>query len=219
MIRLGGMPAFFSSLIASRLSYRAGFERSHGDHNRPGQRHAKASVCARRWNPPPRPDARRPGATAAGEGFASRMPVQIFDLAVFHVSAEHVLDETVQSRRDMKTAKRLLIRLLTEAGMPPKRIITDKLRLYEGAKREVMPAVGHHSHKGLNNRAENSHLPLRKRERTMQGFRSPESAAFHLDLLYDSKSLRHPTSKTIGASHPHLSHPRNGALEGPHRRV
>jgi putative transposase len=35
-----------------------------------------------------------------------------------------------------------------------------------------MPAVEHRSHKGLNNRAENSHLPLRKRERIMQGFRS-----------------------------------------------
>ncbi len=35
-----------------------------------------------------------------------------------------------------------------------------------------MPAIEHGSHKGLNNRAENSHLPLRKRERVMQGFRS-----------------------------------------------
>ncbi|PKA38751.1 IS6 family transposase, partial [Rhizobium sullae] len=40
------------------------------------------------------------------------------------------------------------------------------------ARREVMPAVEHRSHKGLNNRAENSHVPLRKRERMMQGFRS-----------------------------------------------
>ena len=36
-----------------------------------------------------------------------------------------------------------------------------------------MPAVEHRSHKGLNNRAENSHLPFRRRERVMQGFRSP----------------------------------------------
>lgn len=86
-----------------------------------------------------------------------------------------VLDEIVQSRRDTKAAKRLLIRLLKKAGMPPKRIITDKLRPYGAAKRDVMPAVEHRSHKGLNNRAENSHLPLRKRERTMQGFRSTGS--------------------------------------------
>ncbi|WP_141211528.1 DDE-type integrase/transposase/recombinase, partial [Brucella grignonensis] len=41
------------------------------------------------------------------------------------------------------------------------------------ARREVMPNVEHWSHKGLNNRAENSHLPLRKRERMVQRFRSP----------------------------------------------
>jgi len=55
----------------------------------------------------------------------------------------------------------------------PKRIITDKLRSYGAAKREVAPGLDHWSHKGLNNRAENSHLPFRKRERVMQGFQSP----------------------------------------------
>jgi putative transposase len=74
----------------------------------------------------------------------------------------YVLDEIVQSRRDTKAVKRLLIRLLKKQGMPPRRIITDKLRSYGAAKREVMPSVEHRSHKGLNNRAENSHLPLRK---------------------------------------------------------
>lgn len=85
---------------------------------------------------------------------------------------EYVLDEIVQRRRDTKAARRLLIRLLKKQGRPPKRIIIDKLRSYGTAKREVMPAIEHRSHKGLNNRAENSHLPLRKREQTMQGFRS-----------------------------------------------
>ena len=84
----------------------------------------------------------------------------------------YVLDEIVQTRRDTKAAKRLLIRLLKKQGLAPKRIVTDKLRSYGAAKRDVMPAVEHRSHKGLNNRAENSHLPLRKRERVMQGFRS-----------------------------------------------
>jgi putative transposase len=56
--------------------------------------------------------------------------------------------------------------------MAPKRIITDKLPSYEAVRRQVMPEVEHRSHKGLNNRAENSHLPLRKRERMMQGIRS-----------------------------------------------
>lgn len=84
----------------------------------------------------------------------------------------YVLDEIVQARRDTKAAKRLLVRLLKKQGLTPKRIVTDKLRSYGAARRTVMPAVEHRSHKGLNNRAENSHVPLRKRERMMQGFRS-----------------------------------------------
>ncbi|WP_262270007.1 IS6 family transposase [Microvirga yunnanensis] len=84
----------------------------------------------------------------------------------------YVLDEIVQSRRDTKAAKRLLRRLLKKQGCPPRRMITDKLGSYAAARRQIMPAVEHRSHKGLNNRAENSHLPLRRRERAMQGFRS-----------------------------------------------
>jgi putative transposase len=84
-----------------------------------------------------------------------------------------VLEEILQSRRDKRAAKRLLIKLMKRWGFVPKRIITDKLRSYGAAKREVAPGIDHWSHKGLNNRAENSHLPFRKRERVMQGFRSP----------------------------------------------
>jgi putative transposase len=84
----------------------------------------------------------------------------------------YVLDEIVQPRRNTKAAKRLLKRLLQKQGMKPKRIITDKLRSYGAAMQQIMPNVEHRSHKGLNNRAENSHVPLRKRERIMQRFRS-----------------------------------------------
>lgn len=59
-----------------------------------------------------------------------------------------------------------------EARPDAARISTDKLRHYGAAKRDVMPGVEHRSHQGLNNRAENSHLPPRERERMMQGFRS-----------------------------------------------
>lgn len=83
-----------------------------------------------------------------------------------------VLDEILQSRRNKRAAKRLLRKLIKRHGLP-KRIVTDKLRSYAAAKREVAPGLEHRSHKGLNNRAENSHLPFRKRERCMQGFRSP----------------------------------------------
>ena len=84
----------------------------------------------------------------------------------------YVPDETVQGRRNTKAAKRLLTRRVRKQGMAPKRIITDKLPSCGAARRQVLPEVEHRSHKSLNNRAENSHLPLRKRERIMQGFRS-----------------------------------------------
>lgn len=84
-----------------------------------------------------------------------------------------VLEEILQPKRDKRAAKRLLVKLMKRWGFVPKRIITDKLRSYGAARREVAPGLDHWSHKGLNNRAENSHLPFRKRERAMQGFRSP----------------------------------------------
>ncbi|MBO9403336.1 IS6 family transposase [Shimia sp. R9_3] len=83
-----------------------------------------------------------------------------------------VLDEIIQPKRNKRAAKRLLRSLIKRLGFIPKRIITDKLRSYGAAKREIAPSLDHWSHKGLNNRAENSHLPFRKRERTMQGHRS-----------------------------------------------
>lgn len=58
----------------------------------------------------------------------------------------------------------------------PRVVITDKLRSYGAALRETMPSVEHRSHKGPNNRAENSHQPARERERAMKGFRSAASA-------------------------------------------
>jgi len=85
----------------------------------------------------------------------------------------YVLDEILQTRRDSKAAARLLRRLLNRQGVAPKRIVTDKLGSYAAARKKIMPAVEHRSHKRLNNRAENSHLPFRRRERAMQGFRSP----------------------------------------------
>jgi putative transposase len=84
----------------------------------------------------------------------------------------YVLDEIIQSCRNTKAARRLLTRLMKKQGMAPKRIVTDKLPSDAAARRQVMPKVEHRSHKGLNNRAENSHVPLRKRERMLQGFRS-----------------------------------------------
>ena len=86
-----------------------------------------------------------------------------------------VLDEILQNKRNTRAAKRLLLRLMKQHGFVPKRIITDKLRSYGAAKRVIAPSIELRSHKGLNNRAENSHLPFRKRERAMQGYRSTAS--------------------------------------------
>ncbi len=83
-----------------------------------------------------------------------------------------VLDILVQSRRDTKAAKRLLRKLLKRQRRPPRVMITDKLASYRAARREVMPSVEHRKHKGLNNRAENSHKPTRRRERQMKRFKS-----------------------------------------------
>ncbi|MEU6889997.1 IS6 family transposase [Streptomyces viridosporus] len=83
-----------------------------------------------------------------------------------------VLDILVQNRRNKAAARRFFRRLLKGIGAVPRVIVTDKLRSYRAAHREVMPSVEHRSHKGLNNRAENSHQPTRQRERAMKGFRS-----------------------------------------------
>ena len=84
-----------------------------------------------------------------------------------------VLDILVRSRRDKQAAKRLLRKLLKRQQRPPRVLITDKLASYGAAKGEVMPSVEHRRHKGLNNRAENSHQPTRRRERQMKRF-SPD---------------------------------------------
>ena len=91
-----------------------------------------------------------------------------------------VLDVLVQSRRNTKAAKHLMRKLLKGQGHSPRVMITDKLRSYGAAKREIMPGVEHRSHKGLNNRAENSHQSTRRRERIMKGFKSARhlSASF-----------------------------------------
>ncbi|GAA3594113.1 IS6 family transposase [Streptomyces osmaniensis] len=85
-----------------------------------------------------------------------------------------VLDILVQNRRDKAAARRFFRRLLKTTQTVPR--VIDKLRSNGAAHREVMPSVEHRSHKGLNNRAENSHPPTRQRERAMKGFRSPGSA-------------------------------------------
>jgi putative transposase len=116
----------------------------------------------------------------------------------------YVLDEIVQPRRDTKAAKRLLRRLLKKQGCPPRRMVTDKLGSYAAARRQIMPAVEHRSHKGLNNRAENSHLPLRRREQAMQGFRSTGGLQRFVSVFSAVRNLFVPPRSRRSALSTHL---------------
>ena len=102
-----------------------------------------------------------------------------------------VLDVLVQRRRNKQAAKRLLRKLLKRQMRPPRVMITDKLASYGAAKREVMPGVEHRQHKGLNNRAENSHQPTRRRERQMKQFKSAGQAQRFLSAHDQINSLFH----------------------------
>jgi putative transposase len=87
-----------------------------------------------------------------------------------------VLDILVQARRDATAAKRLFKHPLAGLRYEPRRIVTDGLLSYGVARREVLPDVRHRTSRYLNNRAENSHRPTRRRERQMQRFKPAEQA-------------------------------------------
>ena len=87
-----------------------------------------------------------------------------------------VLDILVQERRNATAAKRFFKRLLIGLKYKPKHIVTDGLRSYGVTHREILPEVKHRTSRYLNNRAEDSHRPTRRRERQMQRFKSPEQA-------------------------------------------
>ena len=87
-----------------------------------------------------------------------------------------VLDILVQSRRNASAAKRFFKRLLKDLQYKPRRLVTDGLRSYGVAQREVLPDTEHRTSRYLNNRAENSHRPTRRREGQMQRFKSARQA-------------------------------------------
>jgi putative transposase len=80
-----------------------------------------------------------------------------------------VVDVFLQAKRDGTAAKRFFKRLLRSHGGEPRKIVTDKLRSYGVAHRELMPDVIHDNAQYANNRAELSHEPTRVRERVMRG--------------------------------------------------
>ena len=92
------------------------------------------------------------------------------------------LDILVQPRRDRKAALKLMRKLLKKHGVTPATIVTDKLGSYRSALRELGFARRHDTGRWKNNRAENSHQPLRQRERRMKRFKSPGSAQRFLSI-------------------------------------
>ncbi|MHC3455990.1 IS6 family transposase [Streptomyces prasinus] len=113
----------------------------------------------------------------------------------------NVLDILVQNRRDTAAAGRFFRTLLEKTRTVPRVIVTDKLRSYGAAHREVMPSVEHRSHKGLNNRAENSHQPTRQRERAMKGFRSVGGAQRFLSAFSGISPHFRPRRHLMTAAH------------------
>ena len=84
-----------------------------------------------------------------------------------------------------------LRKLLKRQCRAPRVMITDKLASYGAAKKEIMPGVEHRQHKGLNNRAENSHQPTRRRERQMKRFKSAGQAQRFLSAHDQINNLFH----------------------------
>jgi putative transposase len=81
--------------------------------------------------------------------------------------------------------------LLKKQMRPPRVLIMDKLASYAAAKQDILPGVEHRQHKGLNNRAENSHQPTRRRERQMKRFKSPKQAQRFLSAHAGINNLFH----------------------------
>jgi len=97
-------------------------------------------------------------------------------------SEGEVLDFLVQSKRNTKSALKLMRKLLKKRGFAPTQIVTDKLKSYHKAFRTLGLTAEHIDNKRSNNRAKNSHLPVRRRERKMQKFKSPGSAERFLNI-------------------------------------
>jgi putative transposase len=91
-------------------------------------------------------------------------------------SEGEVLDLLVQRKRDTAAALRLMRKLLKKQGYAPDELVTDKLGSYGAARRELRLCAHHEQGLRKNNRAENSHQPVRRRERKQQRFKSAGSA-------------------------------------------
>ena len=110
-----------------------------------------------------------------------------------------VLDVLVQRKRNKAAARKLMRKLLKKHGYAPAVVVTDKLGSYSSAFRDLGLSARHEQGLRQNNRAENSHLPVRRRERKIQRFKSPGSAQRFLSAhaaVYNTFNLqRHLISR------------------------
>jgi transposase-like protein len=89
----------------------------------------------------------------------------------------------VQRRHDTRAALRLMRKLLKKQNFAPKLLVTDKLRSYASAFRRLRLTCPHEQGLQKNNRAENSHQVVRRREHKMQRFKSARSASRAPDVV------------------------------------
>ena len=123
------------------------------------------------------------------------------------VDAEgEVLDVLVQSKRNKHAALKLMRKLLKKYAFAPERLVTDDLRSYGSAARELGLERRRERGRWKNNRAENSHQPTRRRERKMQRFKS---AGFSPEVSFHTRRrlqhLQRPTPSHLSPDAPHAS--------------
>ena len=122
-----------------------------------------------------------------------------------------VLDFLVQRRRDAQAAKKLMVKLLKKHGFAPSRVVTDRLRSYPAAFRAIGLTAEHDRGLRANNRAENSHQPIRPRTKTAAVQITRLSPTFprhpcrHIQRIYPSTSSAAPTAFQ-GASRRFIPH-------------
>jgi putative transposase len=112
-----------------------------------------------------------------------------------------VPDLLVQDRRSQEAAERFLRRVLDGEVAPPRVVVTDQLASDPPALERVLPGAEHRRHTGLNNRAEHSHRPVRKRGRVLQRFKSPEHAQRFLEPFGAVQNHFRPRRHLLSADH------------------
>jgi len=112
-----------------------------------------------------------------------------------------IVDVFLQKHRDGAAAKRFFKRLLKKHQDEPRKIVTDKLRSYGVAHRELIPDSIHDTSQYANNRAELSHQPTRARERGMRRFKSIVQAQRFLGVHSAVYNLFNLGRHLVSASH------------------